>query len=117
MHFATLHLVLYYIRIITDVSRCPQFVQSWAVTFHSNHFIGQSGNSCYAMDPSIRWKVSDAVWFCQSFGGRLVEILDTQEQDFIQAFLQHMGFHQKVWIGYTDDINENVFKWGSGKFK
>ena len=56
-----------------------------------------------------------AFQFCQSNGGHLAEIRDSDENDEVVRFLnvEDPGAEREFWIGLTDNSTEGVFKWDS----
>ncbi|XP_053379580.1 brevican core protein-like isoform X2 [Mercenaria mercenaria] len=89
-----------------------------------NHLINQAsseagtlaryGHSCYEVFPNAEKTWSEAESFCHSHGGHLAHISSSQEQSFIQGFLQRYSPRHVVWIGLSDKHSEGYFQWTSG---
>ncbi|XP_053379582.1 C-type lectin domain family 4 member F-like isoform X2 [Mercenaria mercenaria] len=76
--------------------------------------LAQYGHSCYEVVPNTHKTWSQAESFCHSRGGHLAHISSSQEQSFIQGFLQRYSPQHAVWIGLTDRHSEGHFHWTSG---
>lgn len=73
----------------------------------------QHGNSCYELlHNKVSWGHAEA--FCQDANGHLAQISSAEEQEFVQAFMQHHNPNKAVWIGLHDQNYENNFEWTSG---
>jgi hypothetical protein len=78
--------------------------------------LAQYGHSCYELVPNSKVSWQHASDICSSRRGHLVNIISSQEQNFIQGFMMSHFPDHAVWIGLTDRHTEGRFHWESGWF-
>ena len=70
------------------------------------------GNSLYLLSPeAMAW--DDAQKFCNTKGGHLAEIDDTEERDFLVQICK--AKRDGIWVGGTDMAREGTFVWQTSK--
>ncbi|XP_078659901.1 lymphocyte antigen 75-like isoform X2 [Branchiostoma floridae x Branchiostoma belcheri] len=80
-------------------------------------WIDYGGNKCYWIENSNKMNWTAARSFCQSQGqhANLVAINDEFEQSFLTAQLwPYRAREDNLWIGMSEQVNQNMFLWTSG---
>jgi hypothetical protein len=82
--------------------------QSWKLS--------QLGDTCYQYFDTWRdntnWETAQSR--CQTDGGRLVEIHNSQELEHVEQLRNRIGFSAIVWIGASDARVEGHWLWTNG---
>lgn len=71
-----------------------------------------NGHTYTALDLSLNW--SDAVAFCKAQGGNLATITSEAEQIAVEETVK-TGKKYQYWLGATDEVKENNWKWITGE--
>ncbi|XP_053378750.1 C-type mannose receptor 2-like [Mercenaria mercenaria] len=95
-----------------NTNMCPYRLRQQ--TMRDKGILGQYDHSCYEIIPKTRVAWQHAEEICHSRGGNLAYIRNTQEQAFLQGFLNRYSGDHAVWIGLTDHNSEGRFHWTSG---
>ncbi|VDH89575.1 Hypothetical predicted protein [Mytilus galloprovincialis] len=70
--------------------------------------------SCYVFIEDLLIDFTESTSFCNRIQGKLVEIESEDENNFIRNYLLHNTTHtQNFWIGGTDAVFENEWRWMS----
>lgn len=72
----------------------------------------QNGHSYFVYPDSVSW--IDAKTACESLGGHLATISDTQEQAFVEQLAQTCSERTNFWLGGYYDRNRDIWKWVDG---
>jgi Ca2+-binding RTX toxin-like protein len=67
-------------------------------------------NKYYTLSTAGTWAQAQAQ--AVSLGGNLVTVNDAAENQFL---VKTFGGTERLWIGFTDEVTEGVFKWANGE--
>ena len=84
-----------------------------ANVFREGGHLAQYDTRCYER-VSMRSTWDSAEKDCKSKGGHLLQIGSSEEEMYIQKFLDHVDSRHAVWIGLHDKRHEEKFSWTSG---
>ncbi|XP_053388318.1 C-type mannose receptor 2-like [Mercenaria mercenaria] len=76
--------------------------------------LGQYERGCYELllNKKVSWEHGENI--CQSKGGHLAHISNSQQQAFVESFMQRHNPSHAVWLGLHDTITEGTFQWTAG---
>ncbi|XP_045163216.2 macrophage mannose receptor 1-like [Mercenaria mercenaria] len=91
---------------------CPSQIKRDAA-FHGA-ILGQYEKGCYELllNKKVSWEHGENI--CQSKGGHLAHISNSQQQAFVESFMQRHNPSHAVWLGLHDTITEGTFQWTAG---
>ncbi|XP_022294154.2 galactose-specific lectin nattectin-like isoform X1 [Crassostrea virginica] len=67
------------------------------------------GGGCYAFVTNMKFTWNNAGAFCRNAGGKLVEIENASEENFLRSHLLSSHKSEHFWIGGSDIIQDG--KW------
>nr|XP_022294154.1 galactose-specific lectin nattectin-like [Crassostrea virginica] len=69
------------------------------------------GGGCYAFVTNMKFTWNNAGAFCRNAGGKLVEIENASEENFLRSHLLSSHKSEHFWIGGSDIIQDGKWLW------